>query len=146
MGDGAGVKTFLAAYNDATSAFILLQTNQSGQLLVGSPSGSAGVLTQATPLTTGRVRADLGVTSASGGTVLASGDCVSATVKMHVKGSGLVTQSGIIWVGVGEAPSSGVGYALYPGDSLTLPIDNLNKIRACALLSGEVLTYIASQY
>lgn len=114
----------------------------------GQPVKVSGetVLAKATALTTGRTRADLAVTAASGGVALASGDVISCTVKMHLKGSGQVSQSGMVWIGISEAPSSGVGFALYPGDSLTIPIDNMNKVRACALLSGETITYIGSQY
>ena len=129
----------------ATSGSPFVITRNSGETLIARFSGET-VLTKATPLTTGRTRGDLGVTAASGGVALASGDVVSVTVKMHLKGSGLVTQSGIIWLGINEAPSSGVGFALYPGDSLTIPIDNMNKVMACALLSGEQITYIGSQY
>lgn len=127
----------------------------SGMGVVTSVSGN--MLATLTP-TQGRSRGNVPVSSASGGDILASGDCISITIRMLNKGSGgAVTQSGLILVGfdaAGERPyasSSGIagynssyGFILTQGDAVTYNIDNMNRLRVYSMLSGEYISYTAT--
>lgn len=127
-------------------------------IIGGSGSGSlslqSGHVRLATP-TQGRSRGVMMLTNNSGGDQLASGDVHSVTIKFLDKGSGgLIAQSGVAYVGYdadGERPyaasyNSGYGFPLVPGESYTVNIDNMNKIRVLALNSGEMIAYTGNTY
>jgi len=82
-----------------------------------------------------RTRDILVVSSNSGGTLLLSGDIKGATVK---------SLSGDIFIGgttTPDMPYSGHGLLLAAGEAWSLDIDNFNKIRACAAVNGDWLSY-----
>lgn len=75
------------------------------------------------------------VTAVSGGIVLSSGEVVSVSVKA------LSTNSGDIYVGGEAPPYSGAGFLLEPGEAWNLDVDNLNKVRLFAAVSGDIVSY-----
>lgn len=128
----------------------------SGNILIGKFSGET-VATQIP--TSGRTRGIAKVTSLSGGDLLASGDSKTITVRVVTKASGGTNDaSGFMLLGfdaAGERPfvgaagfelDSGYGIILYPGDAYTVDMNNMNKIRVCAKLSGEMIAYGANVY
>ena len=77
----------------------------------------------------------------SSATALQSGDCISVTIKA------LSANSGDIYVGgynTGQAPASGVGLLLEPGEAINIDIDNIGKVQVYAAVSGDRVTYIAN--
>jgi len=75
------------------------------------------------------------VPSLSGGVILSSGEVMGVSVKA------LSTNSGDIYVGGEAPPYSGAGFLLEPGEAWNLDVDNLNKVRVFAAVSGDVVTY-----
>ena len=74
----------------------------------------------------------------SGGIILSSGEVVSVTVKA------LSRNSGDIYIGGPDNPPySGHGYLLEPGEAVNLDVQNLNKIRLVAVVSGDIVTWAA---
>lgn len=128
----------------------------SGNILIGRFSGET--VYSAVP-TSGRSRGVAKVTSLSGGDLLASGDCKTLTIRVTTKASGGTNDaSGYMLIGydaTGERPfvgaagfelDSGYGLILYPGDAYTVDINNMNKLRIVARLSGEMVSYAANVY
>ena len=96
-------------------------------MLVGNQSPIAG---KARPL--------LSVTGASGGVILTSGAVTALTVKA------LTGNSGDIFIGFNvstEMPYSGYGMLLDAGDSWTIDIDEIGRVRAFATMSGDLVSY-----
>jgi hypothetical protein len=109
----------------------------SGDVVVAKVSGE--VMHIRVP-TIGRTRALLVVTGASGGATLASGDVISVALKA------LSTNSGDIYVGSAtDMPYSGFGFLLGRGEGLNIDIDNFNRIRVFATVSGDQVTYFGVQ-
>lgn len=112
-------------------------------------NSGVGVINQPRQPSVIRSRDQLQATSASGGVELESGDVISVTIKMLETGSGDINQSGYVYIGgtaTGDAPNSGHGLRLSPGDSYTVAVDNFNKVAVFATNSGEWVSYIGNQY
>jgi len=110
----------------------------SGETVAASVSGQPVDIIVPTGIVTNAVTT---VGSVSGGTILTSADCISVTVKA------LSTNSGDIYVGgytAGNAPYSGYGLLLEPGEAINVDIDNIGKIHVFATVSGDKVTYIAN--
>jgi len=45
--------------------------------------------------------------------------------------------------GTNISPYSGHGFLLEAGEAVNLDVDNIGKVRACAVNSGDRVTYIA---
>jgi len=78
---------------------------------------------------------------ASSGTavVLGSGACKSITVQSEKDNTSDIVVGGS---GVVASLSTREGIYLSPGDSVDLPIDNLDKVYVDALVNGEGVTYV----
>lgn len=50
-----------------------------------------------------------------------------------------------MWLG-GSGIASGMGYLLEPGQSISPPVDNLNRLYACAFTSGQRLSWLSIAY
>jgi hypothetical protein len=96
-------------------------------------SGTAVRVAQAT-IISGNV-----FTVANSAAALPSAPCFRAVLRGHP------SNSGDIYVG-GSGVVSGYGYPLQKGDSLTLDVDNLNRVVACATVSGDRLSCIILNY
>jgi hypothetical protein len=95
----------------------------------------------AAPPTTFRARGVLFAQDISGGVPLGSGPTVSVTIR-NVGGD--IGVSGHLWVGgtnIGEQPYSGFGVLLKKDDHLSVDIDNFNRIRVFATVSGVGVNY-----
>lgn len=80
----------------------------------------------------------LEVPANSGGIILSSGEVVSVSIKA------LATNSGDIYVGGPDNPPySGHGFLLQPGEAINLDIENLNKVRLVACISGDKVTWVS---
>jgi len=111
--------------------------------LIGVLSGevhvvSGQITTDETPLTVLKVSGSpMAITGVSGGALLPAGAVNSVTLKS------LSRNSGDIFVGSPtHPPSSGVGYVLEVGEAVTVDVDNLNRVRACAQVSGDQISFI----
>jgi hypothetical protein len=82
----------------------------------------------------------LKIPSDSGGVTLVSKEVATVTVKSLAANSGDIYLGG---VEEGEYPYSGQGFVLGIGEALNIDIDNIGKVRACAAISGDRVTYIA---
>jgi len=72
----------------------------------------------------------------SGGVVLSSGDTLGISLKA------LVRNSSDIYVGGPDAPPySGHGFCLQAGESWSVDVQNLNKVRLVAVISGDKITW-----
>lgn len=78
----------------------------------------------------------LDIPANSGGVVLSSGDTLGISVKALVKNS-----SDIYVGGPDSSPYSGRGFLLEPGESWSLDVQNLNKVRLVAVISGDKVTW-----
>lgn len=120
------------------ATFRALRVNTLGEQYVtlsGEAVKISGEAVDIIPPTTIRVRDMLIPSSASGGTVLESGEVRSVT---------LTAISGDHWVGGvdDEAPYSGHGFLLARGNAITYGIDNFNRIRVMAdTTSGRWVSY-----
>jgi len=82
------------------------------------------------------------VGSISGGVILTSADCISVTVKS------LSSNSGDLYLGgytAGQMPYSGAGLLLEAGEAINVDIDNVGKIHVYAVVSGDLVSYIANK-
>lgn len=85
-----------------------------------------------------RTRAVLRVTANSGGTILASGNIHSVTVKA-------VSISADLYIGGVQGidyPYSGYGLRLATSEAVTLDVANFNLVSVCATISGDQVSYI----
>jgi len=115
----------------------VLTVIQSGTLVV---TASGDVYEPRTP-TAGRIRATLALPTASGGAALESGVVISITTKA------LSTNSGDIYLGFStEPPYSGYGFLLEPGENTSMDMDNFNKVRGVAEISGDKVSYYGIVY
>ena len=80
--------------------------------------------------------------SLSGGTALPSGQSVSVTVKANAGNSGKVYLGGI----GAQAPFSGKGLRMEPGDSYTAAVNNPAALQAFGTVSGDTISWIANQF
>jgi hypothetical protein len=112
----------------------------SGETVLARISGET-VQTATAPPTTFRARGILFAQDISGGVQLGSGPTVSVTIR-NIGGD--IGVSGHLWVGgasVGEQPYSGFGVLLKKDETLSVDIDNFNKIRVFATVSGVGVNY-----
>ena len=93
----------------------------------------SGETINVSPYSTIKVAETKSITSASGGIELSSGEITTMKIKS------LPTNSGDMYIG--SAPYSGYGYILSPGDQEQFNIDNLNKVKVFATVSGDKVTY-----
>ncbi len=115
--------------------------------IVGTPvvkvSGEAveisGEKVEVLPFTILRAKVPAIITAASGGQALVSGFVDRVVVRALTQNSSDIYIGGS---GVGEKPFSGLGMVLEPGDSMPIPVDNFNRIYACAVISGDRLAYV----
>ena len=106
-------------------------TLQSGQYVIMSGQGveirpSGGV----------RARAILLLSDVSGGVALVSGIVHSVTMK---------ALSGAVYIGGAtdvDMPYAGYGLLLGAGEAVTLDVGNFNLVKACAVVSGNPISYI----
>jgi hypothetical protein len=120
----------------------------SGDITIASGTGPVlakisgeTVQTATTPPTTFRARGILFAQPVSGGVELGSGPTVSVTIR-NIGGD--IGASGHLWVGgasLGEQPFSGFGVLLKKDETLSVDIDNFNKIRVFATVSGVGVNY-----
>jgi hypothetical protein len=120
----------------------------SGDITIASGTGPVlarisgeTVQAAAVPPTTFRARGVLFAQDVSGGVELGSGPTVSVTIR-NVGGD--IGVSGHLWVGganIGERPFSGFGVLLKKDETLSVDIDNFNKIRVFATVSGVGVNY-----
>jgi len=75
------------------------------------------------------------VSAQSGGVILTSGPCISATVKSMSKNSADVFLSG-------NPMQSGEGFVLEPGEAINLDIDNFGRVKLLAVVSGDRVTFV----
>lgn len=75
------------------------------------------------------------VPSLSGGIVLGSGEVIAVSIKA------LSSNSGDIYIGGEAPPYSGAGFCLEPGEAWNIEVDNLNKVRLYATVSGDIVSY-----
>jgi len=75
------------------------------------------------------------VGSQSGGVILTSGPCISATIKS------MSGNSGDIYI-AGQALQSGEGFVLEPGEAINLDIDNFGRVHLLASVSGDRVTFV----
>lgn len=80
--------------------------------------------------------------SLSGGTALPSGVSVSVTIKYNASNSG----KGYLGGNSAQAPFSGKGIRLEPGDSYTVAITNPAALQVFASVSGDTISWIANQF
>jgi hypothetical protein len=124
-------------YNpSATVTFVGDMTIASGTGPVLAKISGETVQTATAPPTTFRARGILFAQDVSGGVELGSGPTVSVTVR-NVGGD--IGVSGHLWVGganIGEQPFSGFGVLLKKDETLSVDMDNFNKIRVFATVSG----------
>ena len=121
----------------------------SGNAVATSVSGNVIQLTYATAAIRGRNI--LSVTGASGGALLASGDCSQITLRALSGNTGVIFVGGSVgterpW---GAGALSGNGFILGPGDGVTFPISNLNLVAVAtqaSTTSGDKVSYIGVQY
>ena len=143
--------TAIPAVGDSYRIFNLTATATvafSGDITIASGTGPvlakiSGETVQfaAAPPTTFRARGILFAQDISGGVELGSGPTTSITVR-NVGGD--IGVSGHLWVGgasVGEQPFSGFGVLLKKDETLSVDIDNFNKIRVFATVSGVGVNY-----
>jgi hypothetical protein len=112
----------------------------SGETVIAKISGET-VQTVTTPPTTFRARGILFAQDVSGGVELGSGPTVSVTIR-NVGGD--IGVNGHLWVGganIGEQPYSGFGVLLKKDETLSVDIDNFNRIRVFATVSGVGVNY-----
>lgn len=116
-----------------------LWTSASGQnnVSIGNPVPFNYVLA---PLSGIGFGATSGIPSLSGGVVLSSGNVAVAVVRN-------LSGNADMWVGgSGSRPFSGFGFVLHGGDGLTMSIRNFNQLYLFANTSGQLISYIGSQY
>jgi len=75
------------------------------------------------------------VTAASGGAILTSGPCISATIKA------MSVNSGDIYIS-GNPMQSGQGFVLEKGEAINLDVDNFGRVSLLAMISGDRVTYV----
>lgn len=127
-----------AAYTQAGAAF----STQSGI------SGLRSVImmgTQAKLYTTPFGTLSGQITFVSGGVALSSGQV--AEVILRNRGMGAIGSGNIFYVGTSgtnTAPASGFGFPILSGETITLHVDNLNKINVWSATSGSILTWMAT--
>jgi len=102
----------------------------SGETVVAKISGERVVTNLPAAITQGRVQAP----STSGGVALSSGEIISVDIRS-------LPGNGSVWFG--SSPYSGYGYLLLGGESREVKIDNLNKVRVFAQISGQYVIYHA---
>jgi hypothetical protein len=110
----------------------------------GAVANISGNVVTPRSATSVRSRALLPISNGSGGTVLLSGDVISATLR-NIEVSGNPMYVG----GIGtEAPFSGKGFFLQGGDGITLNVNNFNQVQVfnATATSGKLLSYIGVQY
>jgi len=104
----------------------------SGETVVAKVSGEVVDLKVPTAVTSGGIFA---VTADSGGAILTSSPCISATIKAMSKNSGDIYLSG-------KAMQSGEGFVLEPGEAVNLDVDSFGRVRLLAAVSGDRVTYV----
>jgi len=110
----------------------------SGETVVGKISGETIKLAIPSSVITGQ--AVISGTNLSGATPIQIGSAVC--VRVIVKA--FPNNSGNIYIGKDDV-SSNVGFVLAPGDSVTIDIDNVNKLYATSDIDGDKVCWIALQ-
>ena len=132
-----GVANFNLAYDKDFDRWNRVRVNKSGQGALVVASSGSDYIQVAAPMS-GKARPLLSVTGASGGVILTSGAVTALTVKA------LTGNSGDIFIGFNvstEMPYSGYGMLLDAGDSWTIDIDEIGRVRAFATMSGDLVSY-----
>jgi len=75
------------------------------------------------------------VSAQSGGVILTSGACISATIKALSVNSGDIYASG-------NSMQSGQGFVLEKGEAINLDVDNFGRVKLLAMVSGDRVTYV----
>jgi len=78
------------------------------------------------------------ITANSGGEMLTSAAIISVIVKACTSNADAVFIGGY-----NDQPNSGIGLEMYAGEAVNVDIDELGKVWACALTSGDKVSYLA---
>ena len=149
VGDISGQQVFIQGNAISGNTVKLTQGDLSGVNVTLTPAQISGVnvFTQANNISGQNVKeygssvtaaASVTITSLSGGTTLGSG----AIFKLLIR-----SQSGnrVMYIGAPSgsgSANSGVGVELYGGESIMLPMNNLNTVNLYATVSGEKVSYL----
>ena len=83
------------------------------------------------------------VTANSGGAILASGTIIAVMIKALSTNSGVIMVGGSSYMPYYVSNINAQGFPLNPGDTMGKSINNLNAVKLCAAVSGDLVAYDA---